>query len=203
MPTLNSYLAWLRFEETTGALKYYWWTIFLDVLIYTNICTLCITIHRHIYLVYTYTYVRVGSLALLFCLGSGRTLALQFTDKKVDVPLKYTYRKYLNLQKIFEPTRVCTLCITIHRHIFLDVLLYTNSLSPTNSQAYLNLQNLQSSPTRQQLTNTALPNRTHVGHPAAPAEEAGDQPTRAGGGGHKAGEAAWRADPEGKQASNS
>ena len=72
MPTLNSYLAWLRFEETTGALKYYWWTIFLDVLIYTNICTLC---------------------------------------------------------------------ITIHRHIFLDVLLYTNSLSPTNSQAYLNLQN--------------------------------------------------------------
>ena len=132
MPTLNSYLAWLRFEETTGALKYYWWTIFLDVLIYTNICTLCITIHRHIYLVYTYTYVRVGSLTLLFCLGSGRTLALQFTDKKVDVPLKYTYRKYLNLQKIFEPTRVCTLCITIHRHIFLDVLLYTNSLSPTN-----------------------------------------------------------------------
>ena len=131
MPTLNSYLAWLRFEETTGALKYYWWTIFLDVLLYTNICTLC---------------------------------------------------------------------ITIHRHIFLDVLLYTNSLSPTNSQAYLNLQNLQSSPTRQQLTNTALPNRTHVGHPAAPAEEAGDQPTRAGGGGgHKAAAAAaWRADPEGK-----
>ena len=58
----------------------------------------------------------------------------------------------------------------------------------------------QSSPTRQQLTNTAVPNRTHVGHPAAPAEEAGDQPTRAGGGrGYKAAAAAaWRADPEGK-----
>lgn len=46
MPTLNSYVDWLRFEETTGALKYYWWTIFLDVLIYTNICTLCITHSR-------------------------------------------------------------------------------------------------------------------------------------------------------------